>query len=156
MACQGDVDRFDVARYCVGGPVSDRKRIMVVEDTASHRKLYSSWLRIGGYEAHMLADERDAQRCAEELRPDAIIVDIRLPNISGLDVIGQLKTAAATSAIPVMALTVLDSPQDRDACLAAGADAFVTKPDRIASFLERLSGLLAGPVSAAGAPGAAR
>lgn len=116
---------------------------MLVEDTASHRKLYASWLHIGGYDAHVLSDERDAQRCAESIQPAAIIVDIRLPNISGLDVIEGLKASAMTRSIPVMALTVLDSPQDKEACLAAGADAFVTKPDHIATFLERISGLLA-------------
>ncbi|WP_294197861.1 response regulator [uncultured Sphingomonas sp.] len=116
---------------------------MLVEDTASHRKLYASWLRIGGYEPHVLDDERAAQRAAEELTPAAIIVDIRLPNISGLDVIEGLKSAERTRAIPVMALTVLDSPTDKDACLAAGADVFVTKPDHIATFLDRIATLLA-------------
>lgn len=116
---------------------------MLVEDTASHRKLYASWLQIGGYDAHVLVDEREAQHCAETMQPAAIIVDIRLPNISGLDVIEALKSSAATRAIPVMALTVLDSAHDKEACLAAGADAFVTKPDHIATFLERISGLLA-------------
>lgn len=122
--------------------MADRKCIMLVEDTASHRKLYASWLRIGGYDPHVLADERTAQRAAEELRPAAIIVDIRLPNISGLDVIEGLKADERTRAIPVMALTVLDSPTDKDACLAAGADVFVTKPDHIATFLDRIAALL--------------
>lgn len=123
--------------------VGDRKCIMLVEDTPSHRKLYTSWLGIGGYEACVCEDEREAQSCAEQMRPDAIIVDIRLPNVSGLDVIEGLKTSAATRTIPVMALTVLGTKQDREACLAAGADAFVTKPDHIATFLDRISGLLA-------------
>ncbi|MDR6786917.1 DNA-binding response OmpR family regulator [Sphingomonas sp. BE138] len=122
--------------------MNDRKCIMLVEDTASHRKLYASWLRIGGYDPHVLTDERTAQAVAEELNPAAIIVDIRLPNVSGLDVIEGLKTATSTRAIPVMALTVLDSPTDRSACLAAGADVFVTKPDHIATFLDRIAALL--------------
>lgn len=122
--------------------MADRKCIMLVEDTASHRKLYASWLKIGGYDPQVLGDERVAQRMAEELRPAAIIVDIRLPNISGLDVIEGLKADERTRAIPVMALTVLDSATDKDACLAAGADVFVTKPDHIATFLDRIAALL--------------
>jgi two-component system OmpR family response regulator len=122
--------------------VQQRKRIMLVEDTASHRKLYSSWLRIGGYDPHVLDDERTVQKAAEKVRPAAIIVDIRLPNVSGLDVIEALKTDTRTRAIPVMALTVLDSASDRRACLDAGADVFVTKPDRIATFLDRIAALL--------------
>lgn len=122
--------------------MADRKCIMLVEDTPSHRKLYASWLKIGGYDAHVLSDERKAQQVAEDLCPAAIIVDIRLPNISGLDVIESLKNAERTRAIPVMALTVLDSPADKDACLAAGADVFVTKPDHIANFLDRIAALL--------------
>lgn len=120
-----------------------RKRIMLVEDTASHRKLYASWLRIGGYDPHVLADERAVQQTVEDVRPAAIIVDIRLPNVSGLDVIEGLKSDERTRAIPVMALTVLDSQTDRQACLDAGADVFVTKPDRIATFLDRIATLLA-------------
>ena len=120
-----------------------RKRIMLVEDTASHRKLYASWLRIGGYDPHVLADERTVQQVVEDVRPAAIIVDIRLPNVSGLDVIEGLKSDERTRAIPVMALTVLDSQTDRQACLDAGADAFVTKPDRIKTFLDRIATLLA-------------
>ncbi len=134
--------------------MTEGKRIMLVEDTASHRKLYASWLRIGGYEPHVLADERIAQRTAEDLRPAAIIVDIRLPNISGLDVIEGLKSHERTRAIPVMALTVLDSPSDQRACLAAGADAFVTKPDHIATFLDRIAALLGDVSDAAGAAAA--
>lgn len=122
--------------------MAHRKCILLVEDTASHRKLYASWLKIGGYDPHVLGDERVAQRMAEELRPAAIIVDIRLPNISGLDVIEGLKADERTRAIPVMALTVLDSATDKDACLAAGADVFVTKPDHIATFLDRIAALL--------------
>ncbi|KQN93960.1 hypothetical protein ASE95_03445 [Sphingomonas sp. Leaf231] len=122
--------------------MAHRKCILLVEDTASHRKLYASWLKIGGYEAHVLADERNAQRVAEELSPAAIIVDIRLPNISGLDVIEGLKRTELTRSIPVMALTVLDSLADQEACFAAGADVFVTKPDRIATFLDRIAALL--------------
>lgn len=119
-----------------------RKRIMLVEDTASHRKLYASWLRIGGYDPHVLADERTVQQVVEDVRPAAIIVDIRLPNVSGLDVIETLKGAPTTRAIPVMALTVLQSQHDMEACYAAGADAFVSKPDHIASFLDKVSNLL--------------
>ena len=119
-----------------------KKRIMLVEDDPSHRKLYSSWLKIGGYDPRVIDDERGALDAAATIAPDAIIVDIRLPNVSGLDVIETLKGAPATRAIPVMALTVLQSQHDMDACYAAGADAFVSKPDHIASFLDKVSGLL--------------
>ena len=119
-----------------------KKRIMLVEDDPSHRKLYSSWLKIGGYDPRVVDDERGALVAAETIEPAAIIVDIRLPNVSGLDVIETLKGAPATRAIPVMALTVLQSQHDMEACYAAGADAFVSKPDHIASFLDKVSNLL--------------
>lgn len=121
----------------------EKKRILLVEDTPSHRKLYSSWLGIGGYDARVIEDERETQRCAEALKPSAIIVDIRLPNLSGLDVIETLKAADGTRAIPILALTVLGSEQDRAACLAAGADAFLSKPNHIATFLETVTDLVA-------------
>lgn len=123
--------------------VNDRKCVLLVEDTPSHRKLYSSWLTIGGYEPRIIDDERDAQRCAEALKPSAIIVDIRLPNISGLDVIETLKSAEGTRAIPVLALTVLGSAYDKEACLDAGADAFMSKPTHIGPFLDTVTRLVA-------------
>jgi two-component system OmpR family response regulator len=118
------------------------KRIMLIEDTALHRKLYAAWLRAGGHVPIVVADERTAFAAVEEAMPDAVIVDIRLPTISGLEIIEGLKARARVCDIPLLALTVLDSPQDRAACLAAGADAYLAKPSHMQVFLQQIQRLL--------------
>lgn len=115
--------------------MADQQQVLLIEDTPSHQKLYSLWLRIGGYRTSVLADERMALENAARLQPDLIIVDIRLPHISGLDIIEALKAQEATRHIPILALTVLDSRQDKQACYDAGADAFASKSIQIQPFL---------------------
>ena len=101
-------------------------RVMIVEDDPLHCKLYEAWLTSAGYHAVMVPDEREAQSVATEQQPDVAVVDIRLPYISGLDVIESLKVSPLTGRTPVMAVTVLSSRQDEEACVAAGADHFLT------------------------------
>ena len=103
-------------------------RVMVVEDNPLLCKLYDAWLGNSGFHAIIVPDERAAQSVAIEERPDIALVDIRLPHISGLDIIEGLKRSEVTGDIPVMAVTVLSSRRDEEACMAAGADHFMTKP----------------------------
>ena len=103
-------------------------RVMVVEDNLLHCKLYEAWLTGAGFQAIIVPDERKAQNVAINEKPDVAVVDVRLPHISGLDIIEGLKVSPLTRKTPVMAVTVLSSRQDEEACLAAGADHFMTKP----------------------------
>ena len=115
--------------------------VLVIDDTAAHRKLYSSWLRVGGYTPRVLADERNALDLVRETRPDAIIVDVLMSRLSGLDVIETLKANVDTAAVPVMALTVLDNRASEDAAFAAGADAFLSKQVGLEDFLAKIADL---------------
>lgn len=112
------------------------KTIMLIEDTALHRKLFTIWLQMDGHVVHVVADERMAHTEAVAVQPDLIIADIRLPHIDGKDVIRTLKSRAETSHIPVVALTVLNSREDQEACLAAGADTFLNKDTRRTDLLD--------------------
>lgn len=119
--------------------MADRKQILLVEDTVSHQRLYSLWLKIGGYRSAIVKDERIAVSEAARLQPDLVIVDIRLPYISGLDIIEALKASADTGHIPILALTVLDRHEAEAACYAAGADAFALKPIEMDGFLQSIA-----------------
>ena len=119
-------------------------KLVIIDDHEALREGLAALLGHGGMEVVGAAGNVAAGvDLVEHTHPDVAIVDIRLPNVSGLDVIEGLKSDERTRAIPVMALTVLDSQTDRQACLDAGADVFVTKPDRIATFLDRIATLLA-------------
>lgn len=117
-------------------------RVMVIEDDPLHRKLYEAWLKEAGFEAIIISDERAAQGVANEQRPDIALVDIRLPHISGLDIIESLKASAATASTPVMAVTVLSSRSDEEACFAAGADHFMTKPTNMHALTKAIVNLV--------------
>lgn len=117
-------------------------RVMVVEDDPLHRKLYQAWLTGAGFQAIMVSDERDAQGVAAEQSPDIALVDIRLPHIGGLDIIEGLKASTATASIPVMAVTVLSSRSDEEACFAAGANRFMTKPTNMHALMNAIVDLV--------------
>jgi two-component system cell cycle response regulator DivK len=103
------------------------KRVMLIEDEPLHRKLYTIWLQLGGHTVHTVTDERVAYVEAAKVRPDVIIADIRLPHLDGREVIRTLKARHDTNHIPVLALSVLNTIDDEDACYKAGADVFLNK-----------------------------
>ncbi len=112
------------------------KSVMLIEDTALHRKLFTIWLEMDGHTVTVVNDERLAQTEAARSQPDLIIADIRLPHMDGRDVIRSLKSRPETSHIPVLALTVLSEREDEATCYAAGADIFLNKDIRRAELLE--------------------
>ena len=106
-------------------------RVMVVEDDAKHRQLFAAWLELAGFETIMVSDERTAQATVAAQRPDVALIDIRMPHISGLDVIGGIRSTTSGRLLPIVAISVLSSREDEEACLAAGADHFLKKPARM-------------------------
>jgi CheY-like chemotaxis protein len=119
------------------------KTVMLVEDTVLHRKLFETWLELGHYRVHVVADERLAIVTAAKLQPDVIVVDILLPYIDGREIIRGLCRNGGTEHIPIMALSVLSEHQDEDSCYAAGARVFRSKSIRRVDFLECLDALVA-------------
>jgi two-component system OmpR family response regulator len=131
-----------------GSPV----RVLVVDDEATLAELLSMALRYEGWEVRSAADGAAAVRTAREFRPDAVVLDVMLPDIDGLDVLRRLR--AEIPDIPVLFLTARDAVEDRIAGLTAGGDDYVTKPFSLEEVVARLRGLMrrAGrTVAAAGA-----
>jgi len=71
-------------------------------------------------------EEALAQAALE--RPDVVMIDIQMPGMDGLEVIRRLRAAPASATVPIVAVTALSLPEDRERCLAAGADSYLTKP----------------------------
>ncbi len=112
--------------------------ILVVDDEAHIRTLLQQVLSEAGYRVAEAVDGVDALAKVRTLRPDLIILDLMMPQLSGFDTLSALRSDPATSAIPVVILSVLD---DRRKGLRLGADAYLTKPlnvDEILSTIERL------------------
>ena len=112
------------------------KTILVVEDNELNLRLFCDLLNAHGYSAHPVRDGRDALEKAREVAPDLIIMDIQLPNISGLDLIAQIKRDATLRNTPVLAVTAYAGKGDEEQIRAAGAEAYVSKPISVIRFIE--------------------
>ena len=107
------------------------KTVLVVEDNELNLRLFCDLLNAHGYSAHPVRDGRDALAKAREIAPDLIIMDIQLPHVSGLELIGQVKADPALRAVPIMA-----GKGDEEQIRAAGAEAYVSKPISVIRFIE--------------------
>jgi two-component system OmpR family response regulator len=119
-----------------GSPV----RVLVVDDEPSLAELLSSVLRYEGWDVRTAADGLGAVREAREFRPDAVVLDVMLPDIDGLEVLRRLRQEQPR--VCVLFLTARDAVEDRVAGITAGGDDYVTKPFSIEEVLARLRGLL--------------
>ncbi|MFE2033783.1 response regulator transcription factor [Streptomyces scopuliridis] len=119
-----------------GSPV----RVLVVDDETSLTELLSMALRYEGWEVRSAGDGAGAMRSARDFRPDAVVLDVMLPDMDGLAVLGRLRRELPQ--VPVLFLTAKDSVEDRIAGLTAGGDDYVTKPFSLEEVVARLRGLI--------------
>ena len=127
---QGGIQRAD------GTPV----RVLVVDDEPSLAELLASVLRYEGWTVRTAGTGADAVRTAREFRPDAVVLDIMLPDLGGIEVMRRLR--AEIPRVCVLFLTARDAVEDRVAGITAGGDDYVTKPFSLEEVLARLRGLL--------------
>ncbi len=131
-----------------GSPV----RLLVVDDEPNLTDLLSMALRYEGWEVRAAGDGSAAVRAARDLRPDAVVLDMMLPDMDGLEVLRRLR--AEDSGVPVLFLTARDAVEDRVAGLTAGGDDYVTKPFSLEEVVARLRGLMRRTSMAAARDGA--
>jgi two-component system OmpR family response regulator len=123
-------------RRADGSPIN----ILVVDDEAVLAELVSMALRYEGWNIATAGDGAAAIAAARATRPDAVVLDVMLPDMSGLEVLRKLREHSAD--VPVLLLTAKDALEDRIAGLTAGGDDYVTKPFSIEEVVLRLRGLL--------------
>lgn len=121
-----------------GAPPECHGRILVAEDHAPFRQMLSRMLRTLGYDPVTVADGQEALTRAIRDPFDAVILDIVLPGLNGIDICQQLKRAPDTRLLPVVLLTAHGSRPTRLAGLEAGADDFFTKPPDLREIAVRL------------------
>jgi two-component system, OmpR family, response regulator len=119
-----------------GSPV----RVLVVDDEPSLAELLASVLRYEGWQIRTAATGGGAVRAAREFEPDAVVLDIMLPDFDGLEVLRRIRSALPN--VCVLFLTAAGSVQDRVNGITAGGDDYVTKPFSLEEVLARLRGLL--------------
>jgi two-component system cell cycle response regulator DivK len=119
-------------------------RILLVEDQEMNRDMLSRRLTKRGYEIDIAVDGAEGIEKARAGNPDLILMDMSLPVIDGWEATRTLKADAATSAIPVIALTAHAMSTDREKALAAGCDGYETKPVELPRLIEAIEKMLAG------------
>ena len=117
-------------------------RILLVEDNDLNRDMLSRRLTKRGFTILVAGTGKEALKMAGVEKPDLILMDAGLPDISGWDVTRQLKSEAPTSAIPVIALTAHALASDREQAFSAGCDDYESKPVDLAVLLQKIERLL--------------
>jgi two-component system cell cycle response regulator DivK len=118
------------------------RRILVVEDDLLNRMFYSAVLESGGYAVEMVADGDLAIEAVRKFGPDLIVMDIQLPNVSGLELIEILQADPELKTIPILAVTAFVGKGEERRIREAGARGFLAKPVSIRPFLSAIETLL--------------
>jgi DNA-binding response OmpR family regulator len=118
------------------------RRILVVEDDEKSRRLLIDVLGYHGYDVAAFETGESALEAARARTPELALLDIQLPGISGFDVLIALRAAHDRARLPVVAVTASVMDHDRRKILAAGFDAYVSKPVNIRELLQTLDNLL--------------
>jgi two-component system, cell cycle response regulator DivK len=121
------------------------KRILVVEDNELNMKLLNDVLEAHGYEVISTGQGEVAIEWAQQYRPELILMDLQLPDLSGLEATKRLKANAETRDIPVIAVTAFAMAGDEKRALDHGCDAYVAKPIVLREFLDLIAGFIGEP-----------
>jgi len=118
------------------------KKILIVEDNELNMKLFNDLLQAHGYETIQTMDGRDVLDIVRAQMPDLIVMDIQLPEISGLEVTKMLKADDMLKAIPVIAVTAFAMKGDEEKIREGGCEGYLAKPISVPSFLETIASFL--------------
>jgi two-component system cell cycle response regulator DivK len=119
------------------------KKVLVVEDNELNMKLFCDLLDAFGFETVESRDGLKAVDLAREHKPDLIIMDIQLPEVSGLDLTRWIKDDQAIKGIPIMAVTAFAMRQDERLVREAGCEAYMSKPIQMMPFIDTVKKLTA-------------
>ncbi len=118
------------------------RKILIVEDNDLNMKLFHDLLEVHGYEIVQTKDGREVLHLAKQHRPDLILMDIQLPEVSGLEVTRRIKDDEELSAIPIIAVTAFAMKGDEEKIRSGGCEAYIAKPISIANFLQTIEKVL--------------
>jgi two-component system, cell cycle response regulator DivK len=124
-----------------------KARILVIEDNLDNYDLVRFLLQQEGYDVMGAYDGRTGLTLARERKPDLILLDLSIPEISGWNLAAQIKANPETAHIRILALTGHTLPGDRKRALDAGCDGYISKPLDIPDFIEQIETSLAKRVS---------
>ncbi len=118
------------------------KTILIVEDDDLNMKLENDLLQAHGYDTLQSVDGKDALSLAREHHPDLIVMDVQLPEISGMEYKKMLNADDELKDIPVLAVTAFAMKGDEEKIRAAGCNDYIAKPISVSNFLETVERLI--------------
>src|SRR5579863_843614 len=118
------------------------KKVLIADDKATSRELIRTVLEGSGYAVSEANDGLEAVRCARELNPDLVILDLHMPGLDGFGVLAELRRDDSFASTPIMALTASAMQGDRERAIVAGFDSYVSKPIPLAMLREEVLRLL--------------
>jgi CheY-like chemotaxis protein len=117
-------------------PLATGRTVLIADDNEANTRHMEDYLKAHGFQVRLARDGEEAVRLCREVKPAVVLMDIQMPRFNGLEAIRLLRADADTATVPMVALTALAMPGDRERCLEAGADAYLSKPVRLAEVLE--------------------
>jgi two-component system cell cycle response regulator DivK len=114
------------------------KRVLIVEDNELNMKLFHDLLEAHGYKTIQTRNGKDALSLARQHRPDLVLMDIQLPEVSGLEVTRWLKDDQDLCDIPVVAVTAYAMKGDEERIRQGGCEAYISKPISVLGFIETI------------------
>jgi two-component system, cell cycle response regulator DivK len=128
------------------------KTILIVDDNESHLRLSRDLLRAHGYRVDIAGGGAEALAKIRNRQPDLLLLDIKMPGISGFDVAQAVRKDPALVTMPVVAVTAFAQQSDRAACIDAGCDGYISKPYTARALLDLVERFIPPPSAATDAP----
>ncbi|MBL4906589.1 MAG: response regulator [Sneathiella sp.] len=119
-----------------------KKTVLIVEDNELNMKLFHDLLEAHGYATLQTKDGMEALSIAREHKPDLILMDIQLPEVSGLEVTKWIKEDENLKSIPIVAVTAFAMKGDEEKIREGGCEAYVAKPISVENFIKTVSDFL--------------
>lgn len=135
-------DLSAVVKPAAGVEENMKKTVLVVEDNELNMKLFNDLLEAHGYNVVQTRDGLKALDLARTHKPDLILMDIQLPEVSGIEITKWLKEDDSLRSIPVIAVTAFAMKGDEQKIREGGCEAYISKPISVVSFLKTIDGFL--------------
>lgn len=129
---------FSFGSFNTGPGLKMSKTVLIVEDNELNMKLFNDLLEAKGYNVIQTRSGLHALDLAKEHRPDLILMDIQLPEVSGLEVTKWIKEDETISSIPVIAVTAFAMKGDEERIRQGGCEAYISKPISVATFIKTI------------------
>jgi two-component system, cell cycle response regulator DivK len=112
--------------------------ILIVDDSSTNLVLLEAILQEEGYKTYTALNAKEAYASIAKYKPDLILLDLLMPQVSGFDILEKLKAFPSTSEIPVIVVSAVNTKENIELCKEMGAADFFSKPIEIPTFLSRL------------------